>query len=122
MKLVAVMAVACGVLAAPLVTASPATAVPCNSVDCVPYVDRNIDPSETCVPGGSRYLFGLDASGHNYLCNTQREWVSQPPLVGVRTNRAPCDGSTGVAQSPDGLVLTCKSGGWTPDFTAFYYS
>ncbi|WP_193046787.1 hypothetical protein [Mycolicibacterium baixiangningiae] len=121
MKLVAVLAVAGGAFAAPLVTASPATASPCNSVDCVPYVDRNIDPSESCVSGGSRYLFGLDASGNNYLCTMQSRWVPQPALVGVRTNGAPCDGSTGVAQTPDGLVLTCKAGAWKPDFTAFYY-
>ena len=101
--------------------ASPAAASPCNSADCVPYVDRNIDPSESCVSGGSRFLFGLDASGNNYLCNAQRTWVPQPPLVGVRTNGAPCDGSTGVAQTPDGLVLTCQDAGWEPDFTAFYY-
>ncbi|MGE2716058.1 hypothetical protein ACQI4L_18550 [Mycolicibacterium litorale] len=122
MKLVAVLAVAGGVLAAPLVTASPAAASPCNSVDCVPYVDRNIDPSEACVPGGIRFLFGLDASGNNYLCNAQGSWVPQPSLVGVRTNAAPCDGSTGVAQTPDGLLLACKDGAWRTDFTAFYYS
>lgn len=119
MKIMAVMASVVGVLAAPLVTASPVVASPCNSVDCVPYVDRNIVASASCVPAGIRYLFGLDASGNNYLCNAQRRWVPQPPLVGVRTNRAPCDGSTGVAQSPAGLVLTCRSGGWTPDLTAF---
>ncbi|BBY19055.1 hypothetical protein [Mycolicibacterium litorale] len=122
MKLVAVLALAGGALAAPLVTASPAGATPCNSADCVPYVDRNINPSESCVPGGSRYLFGLDASGNNYLCNVQGEWVAQPALVGVRTNGLPCHDSTGVAQTPDGLVLTCKAGAWKPDFTTFYYS
>jgi hypothetical protein len=122
MKLVAVLAVAGAVLAAPVITASPAAASPCNSADCVPYVDRNIDPGESCVSGGSRYLFGLDASGNNYLCNAARTWVPQPPLVGVRTNGAPCDASSGVAQTPDGLVLTCQDAGWEPDFTAFYYS
>lgn len=121
MKLVAVLALTGGVLAAPLVTASPAAAIPCNSADCVQYVDRNINPNESCVSGGSRYLFGLDASGNTYLCNAQRAWVPQPPLVGVRTQGAPCDGSTGVAQSPDGLPLGCQRGGWLPDFTAFYY-
>lgn len=122
MRLVAVLAMAGGVIAAPLVTASPAAASPCNSVDCVPYVDRNINPSDACVSGGIRYLFGLDASGNNYLCNTHRAWIPQPSLVGVRTNGAPCDGSTGVAQSPDGLPLSCKNGGWIPDFKAFYYT
>jgi hypothetical protein len=122
MKLVAVLALAVCAVAAPLITASPAAATPCNSVDCVPYVDRNIDPSESCVSGGSRYLFGLDTSGNNYLCNAQRTWVPQPPLVGVRNNGLPCDGSTGVAQTPDGLVLTCQDGAWKADFTAFYYS
>lgn len=121
MKLVAVLAAAGGVLAAPLVASSPAAASPCNSADCVPYVDRNIDPSESCVPGGIRYLFGLDAAGNNYLCATESRWVPQPALVGVRTSGAPCDGSTGVAQAPGGLVLTCKGGAWRQDFTAFHY-
>lgn len=122
MKLVAVLAGVGGVLAAPLVTASPAAASPCDSVDCVPYVERNIDPGAACVPAGDRYLFGLDAAGNNYLCNAQGSWIAQPELVGVRTQGAPCDSSTGVAQSPGGLVLACKNGGWLPDFTAFYYS
>lgn len=121
MRLVAVLAVAGGVLTAPLVTASPAAASPCNNADCVPHVDRYIDPSESCVSGGRFYLFGLDASGNNYLCTTQARWVPQPALVGVRTNGAPCHGSTGVAQTPDGLVLTCNGGAWKQDFTAFYY-
>ncbi|TFV56696.1 hypothetical protein E4P42_18190 [Mycobacterium sp. PS03-16] len=121
MKLVAALALAGGALAAPLLIAAPAAADRCDDAGCVPYVDRNINPADACVPGGSRYLFGMDASGNNYLCTTQSRWVSQPPLVGVRTNSAPCDGSPGVAQSPDGLVLVCKNGGWRPDFTAFYY-
>ena len=121
MKLVAVLAAAGGVLAAPLVASSPAAASPCNSADCVPYVDRNIDPSESCVPGGIRYLFGLDAAGNNYLCAGGSNWVPQPALVGVRTSGAPCGASTGVAQAPGGLVLTCKGGAWRQDFTASHY-
>lgn len=117
----AVLVAAGGVLAAPLFTASPAAASPCDSAECVPYVDRNIDPSGSCVPGGIHYLFGLDAAGNSYVCATQSRWVPQPALVGVRTKGAPCEGSTGVAQAPDGLVLMCKGGAWRQDFTASHF-
>jgi hypothetical protein len=51
----------------------------------------------------------------------QQRWEPQPPLVGVRMARQPCGESTGVAQSPDGIYLRCISGGWTADFTPFYF-
>lgn len=125
MKLVSAAALAAGALAAPLVTASPATAQPllatCDGADCAPYVERNIDTAGACVTDGNRYVFGLTASGDTFLCTVQGKWIPQPPLVGVRTQRAPCGDSKGVAQSPDGRILSCIDGAWTLDFTPFYF-
>jgi hypothetical protein len=125
MKLVAVLALAAGSAAAPLVlapavTAAPPPAGPCDGAPCVPYVDHNIDASASCVPA-NRYVFGLDAAGNTYACNAAREWAPQQPLIGVRLSRQPCGEDKGLAQSPDGIVLSCISGGWTADFESFYY-
>lgn len=121
MRLVAALALAGGFVGAPLVTAVPASALPCDGANCVPYVEHGINPADTCVSDGNRYLFGLDASGDTYACTMQQRWAPQPPLVGVRMSRQPCGQSKGVAQSPDGTYLRCIDGGWTADFTPFYF-
>ncbi|MBO0681118.1 hypothetical protein JRC04_26940 [Mycolicibacterium sp. S2-37] len=125
MKLVAVLALAAAAAAAPLVaspavSAAPPPGGPCDGAQCVPYVDHNIDVNAACVSTG-RWQFGRDASGNTYTCTAQRQWVPQPPLVGVRLIRQPCGEDTGLAQSPDGLVLSCEDGGWTPDYTGFFF-
>ena len=122
MKLLAVIALAGGLVAAPVMTAQSASASPCDSADCVPYVDRGISEGGACVLSGTRYAFGLDDSGNTFICNLKSRWEPVPPLVGVRTMRAPCDANQpGMAQSPDGLPLSCKTGGWTADYTAMFY-
>jgi hypothetical protein len=126
MRLVAALALACGSIAAPLLTAQTATAgpwAPCDSADCVPYVARNAEAGAACFSGGSRYVFGLDPAGRTMICPTKNRWQqSDKPLIGVRSVRLPCaDGINGVAQSPDGQPLSCMMGGWTPDFDAVYY-
>ena len=70
---------------------------------------------------GTRYVFGLDASGNTYLCNASNRWESSPPLIGIRHLRSPCDGETGMAQSPDGLPLSCKNGGWSLEYEQMYF-
>jgi hypothetical protein len=121
MRLVTALALAGGFVSAPLVTAGPAAALPCDGANCVPYVEHNINPSGSCVTDGNRFIFGLDASGRTYACTMQQRWTPQPPLVGVRMSRQPCGESKGVAQSPDGIYLSCIDGGWTADFTPFYF-
>ena len=124
MKLIAVLALACGFTAAPMVAAGTASALPgtCDGANCVPYVDHNVDPSAPCV-FGSRYPYGLDATGGTYVCNAANEWVQSEPLIGVRTLRAPCDDNQpGVAQSADGQPLNCESGGWSAHYDNLYYS
>ena len=127
MRLVAALALACGVIATPVMTAGNAAAFPpwnpCDSADCVPYVARNVEAGAGCDSGATRYVFGWDASGRTLLCPTKNRWTpSAEPLIGVRSVRYPCDNSVpGVAQAPDGQPLSCLTGGWTPDFTAVFF-
>jgi hypothetical protein len=123
MKLMAVLALACGLTAAPLIAAGNAAAMPdtCDGVDCVPYVDRNIVPTNPCV-FSSRHPFGIDATGNTFACKATNEWAPVAPLIGVRTLRAPCDEKVpGVAQSPNGQPLACKGQAWTSYFDILYY-
>lgn len=61
MKLVAVCALACGLVAAPITTAGTASASPtCDGAACVGYVTRDVAQGAPCLQR-SRYIFGLDA-------------------------------------------------------------
>jgi hypothetical protein len=123
MKLMAVLALACGLAAAPLTVAGAASADPasCDGPDCALYVKKNIVPTDFCQ-FQSRNPFGLDAKGSTYACNASNEWVPVAPLIGVRTLRAPCDPNVpGVAVSPQGAPLTCKGGAWSTYYDVFYY-
>jgi hypothetical protein len=123
MKLKAVFALACGITAAPMMAAPVATANPgtCDGVDCVPYVDRNIAPTDHCQ-FKSRFPFGLDAEGNTFVCAARNVWVPVAPLVGVRTMRAPCDEKVpGTAQTPAGQLVNCEAQAWTAYNDVFYY-
>ena len=124
MKLIAVLALACGMTAAPMMAAGTASAEPgtCDGVDCVPYVDRNIVPADHCN-FTSRYPYGLDEGGNTFVCAATNQWMPVAPLVGVRTLRAPCDEAVpGSAQSPAGQPLNCEGQAWTTNFDVLYYS
>ena len=123
MKLMAVIALACGITAAPVMAAGAAVADPgtCDGVDCVPFVNRNIAPADFCQ-FKSRYPFGLDASGNTFVCAARNQWVPVAPLVGVRTMRAPCDDQVpGTAQTPAGQLLNCQAQAWTGYNDVLYY-
>ena len=122
MKLVAVLALVCGFLAAPAVAAGdPSVSPACDGVDCVPYVKHNVVQGGSCVLA-SRYVFGLDVSGKTYICTGQQAWAAQSePLIGVRSQRQFCTGEKGWAQSPDGIPLRCVSQGWSQDYSAIYF-
>ncbi|HZQ33283.1 MAG TPA: hypothetical protein VFB19_16300 [Mycobacterium sp.] len=124
MKLVTVLALAGGLAAAPLIAAGAAAALPvatCDGAGCVPGVPHNASLGAPCI-GGTRYVFGLDASGNTYICDALNQWVQSKPLIGVRTMSAPCDNDKGMMQSPDGLPMSCKNGGWMEDFDTIFYS
>jgi hypothetical protein len=122
MKLMAAFALACGFVAAPMITATTATGSPgyCDGAACVPYVDRTAVEGTHCTQN-TRYNFGLDASGNTLACNSRSTWIASPPLVGIRTLRLPCGHDTGVAQSPDGVPLKCIDGAWTADYSVMFY-
>jgi hypothetical protein len=122
MKLMAAVALACGFVAAPLMTASNSSGSPgyCDGTDCVPYLDRTAVEGEECVQN-TRYNFGVDAAGNTLACSSRRVWIAAPPLVGIRTLRLPCGEDTGVAQSPDGVPLSCVGGAWSADYSWTFY-
>jgi hypothetical protein len=122
MKLLAAAALACGFVVAPMVSSAIASAVPgwCDGADCVPYVDRGAVQGESCTQN-TRYNFGIDAGGNTLACSSRSQWIASPPLVGMRTLRSLCGQETGVAQSPDGVPLSCIDGAWTADYSAVFY-
>jgi len=123
MKLMTVFALASGFVAAPLVTAGGASALPttCDGIPCVPGVAKNAVEGQPCI-SATRYPFGVDSSGSTLICAQVGRWVTTSPLVGVRTVTAPCDGVDGTAQSPDGLPLSCNGRAWVMDFNKIFYT
>jgi hypothetical protein len=119
MKLMAAVALGCGFIAAPMVSATSASAYPgpCDGTDpaCVPYVERGAALGDSCVQN-TRYNLGLDASGATLACGAKGAWIASPPLVGIRTPRSQCGEDKGVALTPDGVTLSCSGGAWTADY------
>lgn len=118
MRLMAAVALGCGFIAAPMVGAASGSASPgtCDGAACVTYVERGAALGDSCVQN-TRYNFGLDASGATLACGSKGKWVASPPLVGIRTLRSLCGEDTGVAQSPDGVPLSCIGGAWSADYS-----
>lgn len=128
MKLMAAVAsaigLASGAIAVPVMAAGIASAGPiCEGADCVPYVDRSATLGDYCV-FNYRYLYGVDpATNSTVICASVMEWVASPPLLGVYTYGQQCTVGAGVAQSPDGLPLTCDpQRGWTFDDSYMYHT
>jgi hypothetical protein len=121
MKLMVAVALACGFIAAPTVAAGHASAAPCDGVDCVPYVARNVAQGAWCAPR-TRYIFGLDPSNRTFACSSRSQWVAAKPLVGVRDLGGPCTGSDTSAQTPDGVPLACNGQGWAANYSDVFYS
>lgn len=119
MKLIAAVALGCGFIAAPMVSAASASAYPgsCDGTGtaCVPYIERGAVQGDHCVQN-TRYNLALDGSGGTLACSAQSVWIASPPLVGMRTLRALCGEDKGVALSPDGVTLSCIGGAWTADY------
>jgi hypothetical protein len=118
MKLMAAVVLGCGFIAAPMVSAAGASASPgsCDGAECIPYLQRGVAQGDHCV-ANTRYNFALTASGATLACNAAGHWIPSPPLVGMRTLRSLCGQDKGVAQSPDGVPLSCIGGAWTDDYT-----
>jgi hypothetical protein len=126
MKLMGVVAVAsltCGFVAAPLMAAGIASAVPadCDGAGCVPFVAHNVTQGAYCNMSVG-YVFGLDSSGHTLVCASVAKWVPSKPLIGVRTMGAPCSGDPGMMQAPDGAPLRCNGSSWVDDWSEIYWA
>jgi hypothetical protein len=120
MKLMAAVALGCGFIAAPMVSAATASAIPvtCDGTApaCVPYIERGAVLGDACTQN-TRYNLALDSSGGTLACSAKGHWIASPPLVGIRTLRAQCAGDTGVALTIDGVTLSCTGGAWSADYT-----
>jgi hypothetical protein len=124
MKLMAAVALAGGMFAAPLIgmgagpvaSAQPTT---CDGAGCVPYVDHSAQLGAHCNQK-TRYNFGLDG-GATLACSGKSQWVASPALAGVRLLRSPCGEDTRVAQTPDGVPLKCAGGAWSADYSVMFY-
>ncbi len=122
MKPMTVLALTCGFIAAPVIAAGTASGSPssCDGAGCVPHVAQNVREGTPCVYR-TRYDYGVDPStGNTLLCAAVGKWTPARPLVGVRPLAAPCDGSNGAAQSPDGIPMTCNGTGWVADYTEIF--
>jgi hypothetical protein len=118
MKLMAAVALGCGFIAAPMASAAIASAdpVPCDGAGCVTYVERGAVLGDGCAQN-THYNFALTASGATLACGAKGQWIASPPLVGIRLLRSQCGESKGVAQSPEGVPLSCVDGAWSADYT-----
>ena len=119
MKLMAAVALGCGLIAAPMGSAATASAYPgsCDgtSTACVPYIERGAAQGDHCAQN-TRYNLALDNSGGTLACSANGVWIASPPLVGIRTPRSLCGEDKGVALTPDGVTMSCLGGAWTADY------
>ncbi len=97
-KIVAVSAVACGLITAAISLAGQTSAA-CDAGDCVPNVARNVVEGAPCTPRPS-FVFGLDSDLSTLICASQGMWVRVGPLVGEREVSLPCDRAGDTAQQP----------------------
>jgi hypothetical protein len=115
----AAVALGCGFIAAPMVSATTASAYPvsCDGTDvaCVPYIERGAVLGDACVQS-TRYNLGLDAKGATLACSARGQWIASPPLIGIRTLRSLCGEDKGVALTADGVTMSCVGGAWTADY------
>jgi hypothetical protein len=120
MKLMAAVVLGCGFIAAPMVSATTASAFPvsCDGTGpaCVPYIERGAVLGDYCAQN-TRNNLALDASGATLACSGKGQWVASPPLVGIRTLRAQCGEHKGVALTIDGVTLSCIGGAWSADYS-----
>ncbi len=99
-----------GVLAAP---APPAAAGPtvCDYPSCTPGIVPGVVLGAGC-DSTTYYVFGVTDWGRLVFCGSPRRydprWFRSPPMAGIKDENSNCAGyETYVAQSPDGLFLTC---------------
>lgn len=118
--LAAAAATVAAMLTAPQANADPGTdaeAPTCNDAFCVPGITPNVVLGSYCS-NTTNYVFGTAVAGPSIkpgrlvFCGTPRRyeprWFRSPPMAGIRDENSDCTGyAGGVAQSPEGLFLSC---------------
>lgn len=95
------------------VLAPPAAAGPtvCDYPSCTPGITPGVVLGASC-DNTTYYVFGVTSWGRLLFCGSPRRygprWFRSPPMAGVKDENSNCGGyETYVAQSPDGMFLTC---------------
>ena len=107
MPTVAVVAAATSLSAAPAV-ADPAS---CDVPSCVPGIKGGVELGAPC-DNTTYYVFGTTPWGRLVFCGSPRRYdpryFRSPPMMGIKDENSPCHSQDfTVAQSPDGLFLSC---------------
>ncbi|GJF08641.1 hypothetical protein NGTWS0302_26670 [Mycolicibacterium cyprinidarum] len=103
-------------LTAPSVPAQPPpppAGAECNYPNCTPGIQPNIVLGSYCN-NNTYYVFGVTSWGRLVFCGSPRRyeprWFRSPVMHGVKNEGGDCAALDGqVAQSPEGLFLTCVS-------------
>lgn len=110
-------------LAAGLWTAAPGTAQPvsCDDAFCTPGITPAVVLGAPCADTAN-YVFGTTSWGRLVFCGSPRRYEPRyfrsPSMAGVKTLGASCAGHENwVAQSPDGLFLSCQSKNGAPTWS-----
>lgn len=101
-------------MTAPPVAAQPPPPPPgaeCNYPNCTPGIQPNVVLGSYCA-NTTYYVFGVTNWGRLVFCGSPRRyeprWFRSPEMHGIKNEGDLCPALDGqVAQSPDGLFLTC---------------
>ena len=97
-----------GVWMAPPAGAGPTV---CDYPACTPGIQPGVVIGAPC-DDTTYYVFGVTAQGRLVFCGSPRRYEPRyfrsPPMAGIKDENADCiNYANYVAQSPDGLFLTC---------------
>jgi hypothetical protein len=87
----------------------------CDDPHCVPGIAAGIDLGAPCE-NTTTFVFGTTSWGRLVFCGSPRRYEPRyfrsPPMRGVKDESTSCEGfQNAVAQSPDGLFLSCSAQG-----------
>ena len=106
-----------------LCTAAPGAAQPasCDDPFCTPGIRPAVVLGAPCADTAN-YVFGTTSWGRLVFCGSPRRYEPRyfrsPSMAGVKVLDSSCAGyENWVAQSPDGLLLTCQSRNGAPNWS-----
>jgi hypothetical protein len=85
--------------------------LPCNSINCVPGITRDVVKGTDC-PDPNFYVFAITDEDQLFFCGSPRgftpRYFRSPQLAGIRKLGDSCEGEFNmVAQATDGRYLLC---------------